>query len=181
MASRSVTCGEGVAGGGEREGGEKCERVARRGGFSGAGRRPTGEGTREGTNHVEDLAQLGALVELARESAVELVAHEAQQVRREGQAHVREGVGEGDAREDDPGVADEVGHVRVHVIVPLEEARGGTRGRARASGLGWHVARRRGEGVRRARRVSSNESMRESCPTTEARRTNLVSATLPRI
>ena len=63
----------------------------------------------------------------------------------------------------------------------------GWRSRAPARELECHVARRRGEGVRRARRVSSGESMRESPPEDsgaaqtagrEALRTK-VSATVP--
>ena len=66
---------------------------------------------------------------------VELVAHEAEEVRDEGEADVGEGVRQGHAREDDAGVADEVGDVEVDVVVSLEEpGRGGTAPRFRRHG-----------------------------------------------
>ena len=86
-------------------------------------------------HHVQELSELRALVELPREAPVELVAHEAEEVRDEGEADVGEGVRQGHPREDDAGVADEVGDVEVDVVVSLEEpGRGGTAPRFRRHG-----------------------------------------------
>ena len=103
------------------------------GGFGGARNRE------HDAYHVEELAKLGALIEHAREPSIELVAHEAQQVEREGCGHIIESDAECDRREDDSSVSDEVGNVGVHVGVALEEAGFGPGG-ARAGPARGHRA-----------------------------------------
>ena len=76
------------------------------------------------------------LVKLASEAPVELIAHEAQEIRPEAKPHVVEGVRQRHAGEHHACVADEVGNVHVHVRMTLEEA--GRRTRRPASLSRWH-------------------------------------------